>query len=357
MTLSSFSLPRGAAQTSRLTAALVSALLFATGAQAAELTGAGASLPTPVYEKWSEAYLKATGNRINYQSIGSGGGIKEVSGKSIDFGATDIPLTASELEKYGLLQFPTVVGGAVPIVNLPGIKSDELRLNGAVLGDIYLGKITKWNDAAIRALNSSVKLPDMSIAIVHRGDGAGTTFVFTHYLSKVHPAWRDKVGTGAIVQWPLGMHGKGDEGVATFVRNLPGAIGYVEYAYAKQKKLDTVQMQNKAGNFISPSEQSLKSAANAQWEQSNFGEILTDQAGPDVWPIAGATFIVMRRKEEKATAASEALKFFQWSYRNGAAMAQAQGYATLPERVVTDIQTHWGGITDAASGKPVFSGI
>ncbi|MEC5387454.1 phosphate ABC transporter substrate-binding protein PstS [Uliginosibacterium sp. H3] len=334
--------------------ALSATMMFGGIVQAAELTGAGASLPAPVYERWSDAYLKATGNRINYQSIGSGGGIKEVSGKSIDFGTTDIPLSTADLEKNGLLQFPTMVGGAVPIINLPGIKTDELRLSGVVLGDIYMGKITQWNDKAIRALNPSVKLPDMSIAIVHRGDGAGTSFVFTNYLSKVHPQWRDKVGTGTIVQWPTGMHGKGDEGVATFVRNLPGAIGYVEYAYARQKKLDTVQMQNRAGSFVSANEQSLKAAANAPWQQSAFGEILTDQAGQDVWPIAGATFIVMRRKEEKAAAANEALKFFLWSYRNGAAMAQAQGYAPLPERVMSDVQAHWSGIVDAASGKPVF---
>jgi len=334
--------------------AVLSCLLLTSAVHAAELTGAGASLPSPVYEKWSEAYFKTTGNRINYQSIGSGGGVKEVTGKSIDFGATDIPLSNAQLERSGLLQFPTLVGGAVPIVNLPGIKASELRLSGQVLGDIYLGKVKQWNDKSIRALNPSVKLPDMSIAVVHRGDGAGTSFVFTHYLSKVNATWRDKVGTGTTVQWPLGMHGKGDEGVANFVGNLPGSIGYVEYAYAQQKKLDTVQMLNKAGSFVAASETSLKAAANAQWEQSGFGEILTDQAGPDVWPIAGATFIVMRRREDKPQAASAALKFFQWSYRNGGAMALAQGYATLPEHVMNDVQNHWSEIKSAADGKQVF---
>lgn len=335
-------------------ATLVALLALMPAANAAELVGAGASLPTPVYNIWSDAYLKATGNKINYQSIGSGGGVKLVISKSVDFGATDIPLSGADLEKNGLLQFPTMVGGAVPIVNLPGIKADELRLTGPVLGDIYLGKITQWDDKNIRAINPSVKLPSMSIAIVHRGDGAGTSFVFTHYLSKVNTQWRDHVGTGTVVQWPTGMHGKGDEGVANFVNNLPGAIGYVEYAYAKQKKLNTVQMLNRAGSFVAASEQSLKAAANAPWQQSNFGEILTDQMGQDVWPIAGATFIVMRRKEDKPVVANEALKFFQWSYRNGAALAQAQGYASLPEQVMTDIQAHWSGITDASSGKPIF---
>ncbi|GAA5166865.1 phosphate ABC transporter substrate-binding protein PstS [Viridibacterium curvum] len=332
---------------------LVTALSL-TSANAAELTGAGASLPAPVYQKWSEAYRNATNNTINYQSIGSGGGIKEASGKSIDFGATDIPLSSADLQKHKLVQFPALIGGAVPIVNLPGIKSGEVRLNAQVLGDIYLGKITRWNDPAIRALNST-RLPDLSIAVVHRGDGAGTTWVFTDYLSKAHPQWQAKVGSGTTVTWPLGLHAKGDEGMTGFVKKLPGAIGYVDFAWARKNQLDVVQMQNKAGNFVAPEDANLKAAAaEAGWEAAEFGAMLTDLPARNAWPITGATFIVMQRQTDKPAVAKDALQFFKWALKNGYAQVESNGYVPLPERTVEAVMTSWQRITDT-NGKPVLS--
>ena len=324
--------------------------------QAAEITGAGASFPAPIYAKWADAYQKATSNRVNYQSIGSGGGIKQITAKTVDFGASDMPLKPEVLEKDGLVQFPTVIGGVVPVVNLADIKPGELKLTGQILADIYMGKILKWNDKAIAELNPNVKLPEQDIGVVRRADGSGTTFIFSNYLSKVSADWKQKVGEGTAVQWPVGLGGKGNEGVSAFVQRLPGSIGYVEYAYAKQNKLTHVVLKNAAGNFVSPDDQTFKAAAaDADWTKSAFAEILTEQAGKDAWPITGATFILMHKVEDKPEQAAEALKFFEWSYKNGGKMAEELDYVALPDSLIKLIQTSWSEIKDA-SGKPVFSG-
>ncbi len=337
-----------------LALSLVAASLSMT-AQAAEVTGAGASFPAPIYAKWADAYQKATGNRINYQSIGSGGGIKQIIAKTVDFGASDMPLKPEALEKDGLVQFPTVIGGVVPVVNLADIKPGQLKLTGAVLADIYLGKILKWNDKALAELNPDLKLPDQDIGVVRRADGSGTTFIFSNYLSKVSPDWKTKVGEGTAVQWPVGLGGKGNEGVSAFVMRLPGSIGYVEYAYAKQNKMTHAVLKNAAGNFVAPDDLTFKAAAaNADWTKSAFAEILTEQSGKDAWPITGATFILMHKVEDKPAQAAEAMKFFEWSYKNGGKLAEELDYVALPDSLVKLILTSWGQIKDA-SGKPVYS--
>ena len=329
--------------------------LVAPGVQAAEVTGAGATFPAPLYAKWAEAYQKATGNKINYQSVGSGAGIKQIKAKTVDFGASDMPLKPEELEKEGLQQFPTVIGGVVPVVSVPGIKAGDLRLTGPVLADIFLGKISKWNDKAIATLNPKLALPDQAIAVVRRADGSGTTFIFTNYLSKVSEEWKTKVSEGTAVQWPTGTGGKGNEGVSAFVQQLPGSIGYVEYAYAKQNKMAYVVIQNAAGNFVSPDDLTFKAAAaGAEWTKSGFYEILTNQAGKDAWPITGATFILMHKTQDKPAQASEALKFFSWAYKNGAKMSEDLDYVALPDTLVKTIETSWGTMKDA-SGKLVFA--
>lgn len=328
--------------------------LVAFTAGAADITGAGASFPAPVYAKWADAYSKATGNKVNYQSIGSGGGIKQITAKTVDFGASDKPLTQADLDKDGLMQFPTVIGGVVPVVNVAGVQPGALHLTGAVLADIYIGKITRWNDKAIADLNPKVTLPVSDIAVVRRADGSGTTFIFTNYLSKVSPEWKSKVGEGTAVQWPAGMGGKGNEGVAAFVQRIPNAIGYVEYAYAKQNKLAWVMLQNAAGNYVAPDDTSFKAAAaGADWNKSAFGEILTNQAGKEAWPISGATFILMHKKQDKPGQAAEALKFFEWSYKNGSAAASELDYVPLPDSLVKQIFASWNNIKDA-SGKTVY---
>jgi phosphate transport system substrate-binding protein len=324
-------------------------------AAAAEVTGAGATFPAPIYAKWADAYNKATGNKINYQSIGSGGGIKQINAKTVDFGASDMPLTPEELDKNGLMQFPAVIGGEVLAINLPGIKSAELRLTPAVLADIYLGKIVNWNDKAIAEINPKIKLPDHAIAVVRRADGSGTTFIFTNYLSKVSPEWKQKVGEGTAVQWPVGLGGKGNEGVSAFVQRLPGAIGYVEYAYALENKMTYALLQNAEGNYPMPNDASFKAAAAyANWTKSAFYEILTNEPGKDSWPITGATFILMHKVQDKPAQAAEVLKFYDWSYKNGSKMAQDLVYVPLPESLVKLIHGAWGNIKDAA-GKPVFT--
>ena len=337
-----------------LALSLVAASLSMT-AQAAEVTGAGASFPAPIYAKWADAYQKATGNKINYQSIGSGGGIKQITAKTVDFGASDMPLKPEALEKDGLVQFPTVIGGVVPVVNLADIKPGQLKLTGAVLADIYLGKILKWNDKALAELNPDLKLPDQDIGVVRRADGSGTTFIFSNYLSKVSPDWKTKVGEGTAVQWPVGLGGKGNEGVSAFVMRLPGSIGYVEYAYAKQNKMTHAVLKNAAGNFVAPDDLTFKAAAaNADWTKSAFAEILTEQSGKDAWPITGATFILMHKMEDKPAQAAEALKFFEWSYKNGGKLAEELDYVALPDSLIKLILTSWSQIKDA-SGKPVYS--
>jgi phosphate transport system substrate-binding protein len=335
---------------------LLAAAVVSQSAVAAEITGAGASFPAPIYAKWADAYQKASGNKINYQSIGSGGGIKQITAKTVDFGASDMPLKPEVLDKDGLMQFPTVIGGVVPVVNLAGVKPGQLKLTGAVLADIYLGKIAKWNDKAIVELNPGVTLPDSDIGVVRRADGSGTTFIFSNYLSKVSPEWKTKVGEGTAVQWPVGLGGKGNEGVSAFVQRLPGSIGYVEYAYAKQNKLTFAQLKNSAGHFVSPDDATFKAAAaGADWSKSAFYEILTDEPGKDAWPITGATFILMHKVQDKPAQAAEVLMFFQWSYKNGGKMADELDYVALPDSLVKLIHGAWGQIKDA-SGKPVFSG-
>ena len=321
-------------------------------AAAQDITGAGATFPAPLYAKWAADYNKATGVKINYQSVGSGAGIKQIDSKTVAFGASDMPLKDDELARKGQLQFPTVIGGVVPVVNIKGIAPGQLKLNGQVLGDIYLGKITKWTDPAIKALNPSLPLPDAAIAPVRRADGSGTSFIFTNYLSKVNPEWKSKVGEGTAVNWPAGAGGKGNEGVAAFVNRLPNSIGYVEYAYVKQSKMTYAQMQNSAGNFVAPDDVAFKAAAaGAEWSKS-FYQILTNQAGKDAWPITGATFILMHKVQDKPAEAGAALKFFEWAYKNGDKTADDLDYVPMPAVVKTQIEKAWGEIKDA-SGKTV----
>ena len=321
-------------------------------AAAQDITGAGATFPAPLYAKWASDYNKATGVKINYQSVGSGAGIKQIDSKTVAFGASDMPLKDEELAKKGQLQFPTVIGGVVPVINIKGIAPGQLKLNGQVLGDIYLGKITKWTDPAIKALNPSLPLPDAAIAPVRRADGSGTTFIFTNYLSKVNPEWKTKVGEGTAVNWPAGAGGKGNEGVAAFVNRLPNSIGYVEYAYVKQSKMTYAQMQNAAGNFVAPDDTAFKAAAaGADWAKS-FYQILTNQPGKDAWPITGATFILMHKTQDKPAEAAAALKFFDWAYKNGDKTAEDLDYVPMPAVVKTQVEKAWGEIKDA-SGKPI----
>jgi phosphate transport system substrate-binding protein len=335
-------------------AGLIAAALAHVPAFAQEATGAGASFPAPLYSKWASDFHKATGAKINYQSVGSGAGIKQIDAKTVDFGASDMPLTDEELKAKGLLQFPTVIGGVVPVVNIQGIKAGELKLSGQVLGDIYLGKITKWSDPAIKALNGSLALPDAAIAPVRRADGSGTTFLFTNYLSKANAEWKAKVGDGTAVNWPTGAGGKGNEGVAQFVSKLPNSIGYVEYAYVKQNKMNYAQMQNAAGKFVSPDDDAFKAAAaGADWSKT-FYQVLTNQSGDQSWPITGATFILMHKTQDKPTQAITTLKFFDWAYKNGDKTAGDLDYVPMPEKVKGAIATAWGEIKDA-SGKPVVA--
>ena len=320
-----------------------------------EITGAGASFPVPVYAKWAEAYRKAGGVKINYQSIGSGGGIRQIAAKAVDFGASDMPLKPADLDRDGLLQFPTVIGGVAPVVNLAGIRPGELRLNGAVLADIYLGRIAKWNDPAIVALNPGLSLPALDIAVVRRADGSGTTFIFTNYLSKVSADWKGKVGEGTTVQWPVGLGGKGNEGVAAFVQRVPGSIGYVEFAYAKLNKLAHVLLKNADGQFVAPDNASFKAAAaGAAWTKSEFAEILTNQPGKASWPITGATFILVHKTQAKPQAGVEVLRFFDWAYANGGKLAEDLEYVPLPESLVQLIRTTWAASVRDAGGKPLW---
>ncbi|TXC84779.1 phosphate ABC transporter substrate-binding protein PstS [Paraburkholderia azotifigens] len=322
-------------------------------AHAADVTGAGSTSPRRIYTKWADAYQKTGGGRINYQGIGSSGGIKQVLAKTVDFAGSDAPLKDDELAKDGLFQFPTVVGGVVPVVNLPGMKPGSLVLSGPVLGDIYLGKIKKWNDPAIAALNSGTKLPDTDIAVVRRADGSGTSFIWTHYLAQVNPDWKSKVGEGTTVNWPTGTGGKGNDGVAAFVQRLPGAIGYVEWAYAKQNKMTYTSLKNSAGAVVEPKTESFKAAAaGAEWSKS-FYQILTDEPGKDAWPVVGATFVLVHSAQDKPDRAKETLKFFDWAFRNGNQTAQELDYITLPDAVVSEIRTQWKAKVKDASGKPI----
>ena len=321
-------------------------------AQAQDVTGAGATFPAPLYAKWADAYNKATGARLNYQSVGSGAGLNQIRAKTVDFGASDMPLTDEQLAKDGLVQFPTVIGGVVPVVNIKGVSPGQIKLTGQVLGDIYLGKITKWNDAALASLNPGLPLPDAAISVVRRADGSGTSFIFTNYLSKVNSEWKAKVGEGTAVNWPVGAGGKGNEGVAAFVGRLPNSIGYVEYAYVKQNKMTYTLLKNKDGNFATPDDLNFKAAAaSADWSKTFF-QVLTDQPGKEAWPLTGATFIMMHKAQDKPGQASGALKFFEWAYANGDAMATELEYVTLPDPVKAMVRKQWGEIRDGA-GKAV----
>ncbi|MGB5949662.1 MAG: phosphate ABC transporter substrate-binding protein PstS [Parvibaculum sp.] len=332
----------------------LSTLALAATAEAADISGAGATFPYPVYAKWAEAYKQQAGISMNYQSIGSGGGIKQIGARTVDFGASDKPLTSEELAKADLVQFPTVMGGVVPVVNIPGLKPGELKLTGPVLAKIYLGEIKKWSDPAIAADNKDLKLPDSSIAVVHRSDGSGTTYNFTYYLNAVEPAW-GAVGVSTAVEWPAGLGGKGNEGVAAMVGQTKGSIGYVEYAYALQNNLTYAEMQNKDGKFVAPSYEAFQAAAaNANWKNApGFHLILANQPGADSWPMTAATFILVHKTQAKPERAKEVLKFFDWAYEHGGPMAKELDYVPLPESVVKLVRESWKEIVDG-SGKPVL---
>jgi phosphate transport system substrate-binding protein len=336
------------------TACLVLAALAGSGVAAAQdITGAGASFPAPLYAKWASDYHKATGAKVNYQSVGSGAGIRQIEAKTVDFGASDMPLKDEELKARGLVQFPTVIGGVVPVVNIHGVAPGQLRLSGPVLGDIYLGKIARWNDPAIKALNPNLELPDAAIAPVRRADGSGTSFIFTNYLSKVNAEWKAKVGEGTAVNWPAGVGGKGNEGVAAFVARLPNSIGYVEYAYVKQNRMNYALMQNAAGQFVAPDDTAFKAAAaGADWARS-FYQILTHQPGKDAWPLTGATFILMHKSQDKPAQGTGVLKFFDWAYKSGDRTADDLDYVPMPVAVKAQVEKLWAaGIRDG-SGRAV----
>jgi len=327
-------------------------MLVAVAASAQDVTGAGATFPAPLYAKWADMYNKASNVRINYQSVGSGAGIKQIKAKTVDFGASDMPLRDEELAADGMLQFPTVIGGVVPVVNIKGIQPGQVKITGQVLGDIYLGKVTKWNDVALTALNPGVALPDAEIAVVRRADGSGTSFIFTNYLSKVNAEWKTKVGEGTAVNWPIGAGGKGNEGVSAYIQRLPNSIGYVEYAYAKQNKMTYLQMKNKDGAFVSPDDLNFKAAAaTANWDKS-FYQVLTEQPGKDAWPLTGATFIMMHKVQGKPEQGSATLKFFNWAYAQGDKAATDLEYVPLPDHVKDLVRTQWTQMKDAA-GKQV----
>jgi phosphate transport system substrate-binding protein len=325
-------------------------------ARATEISGAGATFPYPIYAKWAEAYKAKTDVAMNYQSIGSGGGIKQIESKTVDFGASDMPLKPEDLEKHGLTQFPAIMGGEVLAINLPGIKAGEMTLDGPTIANIYLGKITKWNDPAIAKLNPGVKLPSTAIAPVYRSDGSGTTFIFTDYLSKVSPEWKEKVGENTSVEFPAGIGGKGNEGVAALTARTVGAIGYVEYAYAVQNKLVYTKLINKEGGALMPSSRTFQAAAaNADWQKApGFYLLLTDQPGKESWPITGASFILMYKQQEKPAVAKQVLDFFAWSYAHGQKMAEELIYVPMPESVVQIIESSWAANIKDASGKPVW---
>jgi len=310
---------------------------------AAEITGAGATFIFPLISKWSADYNKATSNKVNYQSIGSGGGIAQIKAATVDFGSSDAPLSSEELAEAGLGQFPSAIGGVVPVVNLEGFEAGGLRVTGPVLADIYLGKVAKWNDPAIAALNPDAALPDLKINLVHRSDGSGTTFNFTNYLAKVSPAWKEKVGEGKSVQWTGGVGGKGNEGVASYVQQIKGAIGYVELAYALQNKMTWLSMQNAAGNWVQPGADTFQAAAaGADWKNaSDFNLVITNAPGDQAWPITATNFILMHKQPQDAQRSANALAFFKWAFENGQAQANELHYVALPPELVQQIEAYW----------------
>jgi phosphate transport system substrate-binding protein len=327
----------------RMLVAATTALAFAGVVQAADISGAGATFPYPIYSKWADAYKKETGVGLNYQSIGSGGGIKQIKAKTVTFGASDMPLKPEDVKESGLVQFPMIIGGVVPAVNIKGVQPGQLVLDGATIASIYLGEITKWNDPRIKKLNPKLALPDTAIAPVYRSDGSGTNFLFSDYLSKSSPKFKDTIGAATSVQWPTGIGAKGNEGVANMTTQTDGAIGYVEYAYAKQNKMSYAQLVNKAGKTVAPSADSFQAAAgNADWAHAPaYYLILTDQAGAKSWPITGASFILIYSVPQDATATTEALKFFNWAYKNGAQMASELDYVPLPDSLIKQVRTTW----------------
>jgi phosphate ABC transporter phosphate-binding protein len=340
----------------RILAIAALATLAWTSAQAGDISGAGATFPYPIYAKWADAYKQKTGVGLNYQSIGSGGGIKQIKAKTVTFGASDMPLKPDDLDKSGLVQFPMIMGGVVPVVNLKGIKPGEITLDGATLASIFLGEITKWDDPKIKALNGSVKLPSAAIAVVHRSDGSGTSFLFTDFLSKTNPEWKDKVGANSSVEWPVGLGAKGNEGVAGQTTQTDGAIGYVEYAYAKQNKMTYTKMVNADGKVVEPKIAAFQAAAaGVDWSKMpGYYVILTNQAGADSWPITGASFIIVYKQPDDPDAVKTALKFFDWAYADGDKMAEALDYVPIPDSVVSLVKATWKNDIKDASGKAIY---
>jgi phosphate transport system substrate-binding protein len=335
---------------------IVSALMVST-ANAANITGAGATFPYPIYAKWADAYRKETGIGLNYQSIGSGGGIKQIRARTVDFGASDAPLKPDELARDGLMQFPAIIGGVVPIVNIKGVAPGQLRLSGKVLADIFLGKIKRWNDEAIAGLNPGLSLPSKKITVVRRADGSGTTFLFTDYLSQMSKEWTKTVGHGKAVAWPSGVGGKGNEGVAAYVQRIKGSIGYVEFAYAKKNKMGHVLLQNRAGKYVAPSAATFSAAAaNANWTKApGFYLVLTNQPGEGTWPITGASFIIVYKQPEKPERVKEALKFYSWAFKKGGPMADKLDYVAMPASVVKTIEKAWAESIKDKKGAPIWN--
>ncbi len=344
--------------------ATVAAALFAAAALTAAtradagptINGAGATFPYPIYSKWAYAYNKQTGVRLNYQSIGSGGGIKQIKAKTVDFGASDAPLKAEELEQFGLMQFPMIMGGVVPVVHVEGIEAGRLRLTAGQLAGIYLGEISRWNDARIAAANPALSLPDKAITVVHRADGSGTTWIFTNYLSKVSPEWKQKIGNAKTVAWPAGIGGKGNEGVAAFVEKIDGAIGYVEYAYATQNHMAYALLENHDGNFVAPTAENFQAAAaGADWAHAKgYYLVLTNQPGANAWPITGASFILMYKQQQNPEQAKRVLEFFDWCYRNGAEAARSLDYVPMPESVADMVRSTWSKVLRDREGNPIW---
>jgi len=335
----------------------IAAIATSFATYAADITGAGATFPYPIYAKWAQAYKAKTGIGVNYQSIGSGAGIAQIKARTVDFGASDMPLKPDDLRAAGLTQFPAIVGGVVPVMNVEGIGARGIKLSGSVLGDIYLGKIRKWNDKAIADLNGGIALPDETIAVVHRSDGSGTTFIWTDYLSKTNPEWKGKVGSGTAVAWPEGVGGKGNEGVAAYVQRIKGAIGYVEYAYAKRNNIAYALVRNRDGQYPPANNASFQAAAaNADWKSApSFYQILTDQPGAAAWPITGASFILLHTRQDKRQNALEVLKFFDWAFHNGQKAAEELDYVPLPGNVVKLVEDAWSRQVTDSSAKPIWT--
>ncbi len=334
-------------------------LLGLAGAAAAEvdqITGAGSTFVYPVLSKWAEVYHRETGVRLNYQSIGSGGGIRQIKARTVDFGASDAPLEPQALEQAGLVQFPVIIGGVVPVVNLPGIGPGELRLSPEALAGLFLGEISRWNDPRLQALNPGLSLPDRKVTVVRRSDGSGTTWIFTNYLSKVSPQWARRVGSGKAVRWPAGVGAKGNEGVAAYVRRLKGSIGYVEYAYALQNRMTYALLRNRAGHFVAPTADSFAAAAaNADWRHApGYHLVLTDQPGEASWPITGATFVLLHRRQERPEMGRAVLRFFDWAFRHGAGIAEELHYVPLPQEVVELVEETWREQVRGPDGRPLW---